>query len=290
MSAVTPEAIESPSTRDPSPSPGDDQASRQSTDSSSRLHARILSDGRRLYWWVEVILILGFYLVYSAIRNANEGGEIEAFRNARDLIGWERGAGLYFEEAWQDWALNFRPLIVGMNYIYGSLHFIVTGGAIIWLFRRFPDDYPLWRNALAITTALALVGFIFWPLMPPRLLPDGYGYVDTLARYPTFWSFDSGTMQEVSNQFAAMPSLHFAWSSFCAVALVPRLRNRGWKWALGLYPVITFVAIVLTGNHYWLDAAGGAAVFGIGYLLARRFTRAGRGTVGADTAAEAAPA
>jgi len=244
--------------------------------SAPRYHARVLRDGRRLYWWGEVIVILLFYLVYSAIRNTNEGGEVEAFRHAKQLIGLQRNLGLYFEESWQDWALHFRPLVVAMNYVYGSLHFVVTAGAIIYLFRAHSDDYPRWRNTLAVTTGLALVGFITWPLMPPRLLPESYGFVDTLARYPTFWSFDSGAMADVSNQFAAMPSLHFAWASFCAFALVPRVQRPAVKWALGLYPALTLLAIVLTGNHYWLDALGGAAVFGLGYLIAHRFTRAGR--------------
>lgn len=242
-----------------------------------RLHGRRLSDGRHLYWWVEVAFILSFYAVYSTIRNANEGGELAAFNHAKQVIRWEQAIGLYFEEAWQDWALGFRPIVIAMNYIYGSLHFLVTGGAIIYLFRRHSDDYPLWRNTLAITTGLALIGFVLWPLMPPRLLPDAFGYVDTLARYPTFWSFDSGAVSRISNQFAAMPSLHFAWSSFCAVALAPRVRRPWVKWALVAYPAVTLLAIVLTGNHYWLDAVGGAVVFVLGMLIARKFTRAGRG-------------
>ncbi|MBI2170202.1 MAG: phosphatase PAP2 family protein [Actinobacteria bacterium] len=253
----------------------------RSAPTRTRFHARTLRDGRRLYWWVEVIFILVFYAVYSAIRNASEGGEVEAFRHARQLVGWERGLGLAFEETVQDWALNFRPLVIVTNYIYGSLHFIVTAGAIIYLFRSHSDDYPRWRNTLATTTALALIGFILWPLMPPRLLPGQfapgetparYDYVDTLAEYPTFWSFDSGAMQEVSNQYAAMPSLHFAWSTFCAVALVPRVRRRRLKWALASYPAVTLLAIVLTANHYWLDAVGGLVVLGAGLLIGKRLT------------------
>jgi hypothetical protein len=162
-----------------------------------------------------------------------------------------------------------------MNYIYGSLHFIVTAGAVIFLYRKFPGDYPRWRNTLALTTILALIGFVFWPLMPPRLLPDHYRFVDTLARYPTFWSFDSGAINKISNQYAAMPSLHFGWSLFCASALAPRLRRRPARIAAALYPLLTLTAIVLTGNHFFLDAAGGAVVFLAGYWLARRFTRPG---------------
>jgi len=115
--------------------------------------------------------------------------------------------------------------------------------------------------------------------MPPRLLftagHGGYGFVDTLAKYPTFWSFDSGAINKISNQYAAMPSLHFGWALFCASSLTPRLRRRGAKVAAALYPLLTLSAIVLTANHYFLDAAGGAVVFLAGYLLSRRFTRSG---------------
>lgn len=267
----------------------DDRVATAAAAPRARLHARVLGDGRRIYWWLELALIVTFYAVYSAIRNANEGGEVEAFRHARDVLSWQRALGLSFEETWQDWALNVKPLVVAANYFYGSLHFVVTGGAIVYLFRRHSDDYPLWRNALACTTALALVGFVLWPLMPPRLLPGTYGFVDTMARYPTFWSFNSGTMQSVSNQFAAMPSLHFAWALFCACALLPRVQWRPARWALVAYPVLTVVAIVITGNHYWLDAAGGAVVFALGYAVARRWTRAGRAGRAGRAAAAPAP-
>ncbi|MGH9012235.1 MAG: phosphatase PAP2 family protein [Acidimicrobiia bacterium] len=230
---------------------------------------------RRLSWWREVLITLVLYQVYSAIRNLSEGSTRVAFRHARQLMEWQSAIGLNHEETLQDWALNSRPLIISMNYIYGSLHFLVTAGAVIYLYRRFPGDYPRWRNTLALTTLLALIGFIFWPLMPPRLLPADYGFVDTLARYPTFWSFDSGAINKISNQYAAMPSLHFGWALFCAASLAPRLRRLWARVAAALYPLLTLAAIVLTGNHFFLDAAGGAVVFLAGYGLSRRFTRPG---------------
>jgi membrane-associated phospholipid phosphatase len=105
--------------------------------------------------------------------------------------------------------------------------------------------------------------------MPPRLLPEEYGFVDTLAHYGGIWSFDSGAMQKVSNQYAAMPSLHFAWSTWCALVLVPTFRRR-WLKALAIaYPVCTLFAIIVTGNHYWLDAAGGAVILAIGAAAGR---------------------
>jgi hypothetical protein len=230
---------------------------------------------RRLYWWREVLTVLVLYEIYSAIRNLSEGSKSQAFHHAREIMHWQHMVGLNFEATLQSWALHFTPLIVVLNYVYGSLHFVVTAAAVIWLYRRHPGDYPRWRNTLVLTTGLALVGFVFWPLMPPRLLPAHYGFVDTLAKYPTFWSFDSGAIHNISNQYAAMPSLHFGWSLFCAAALAPRLRHRTTRTAAALYPLLTLAAIVLTANHYFLDAAGGAVVFSIGYLLSRRFTRPG---------------
>lgn len=246
---------------------------------------RRLRDGRHLYWWIEVLAILAFYGIYSTIRNAIQGNDLVAFRHARQLIRVQHLLGIYHEETLQRWALHWKPLIVAMNYCYGSLHFIVTAGVGIFLYKRCTDDYPRWRNALAITTGLALIGFFAWPLMPPRWLPHyapifhvstQYHFVDTLAKYPTIWSFNSGAMSKISNQYAAMPSLHCGWSLWVACAMVPRARRTWVKVLFALYPVLTITAIVLTGNHYFLDAVGGFAAFGIGYVLARRFTRAGR--------------
>jgi hypothetical protein len=214
------------------------------------------------------------YQVYSAIRNVSEGSTRVAFRHARQLMRWQEAIAINHEQTLQSWALHSKPLIVVLNYVYGSLHFIITAGVVIWLYRRHPGVYPRWRNTLALTTVLALIGFVFWPLMPPRLLPAQYGFVDTLAKYPTFWSFESGAINKISNQYAAMPSLHFGWALFCASGLAPRLRRRPAQVAAVLYPLLTLAAIVLTANHYFLDAAGGAVVFLSGYGLSRRFTRA----------------
>jgi len=202
---------------------------------------------------------------------------------------WQHMIGLNHEATLQSWALHSKPLIVVLNYVYGSLHFVITTGAVIWLYRRHPADYPRWRNTLAFTTVLALIGFVFWPLMPPRLLPANYGFVDTLAKYPTFWSFDSGTIHNISNQYAAMPSLHFGWSLFCACSLAPRLRRRPARVAAALYPLVTLSAIVLTANHYFLDAVGGAVVFLAGYWLSRRFTRPGPVVTRPEESTPAAP-
>ena len=229
-----------------------------------------------MYWWAEVAFVAVYYAVYSAIRNLNEGGAGIARHHALEIIGFQRDIGINVEHQLQQWALGFRPLIIASNYFYGSLHFVVTAGVLIYLYHRWRDDYPLWRNTLAVATGLALIGFIFFPLMPPRLLPAHYGFVDTLAKYPTFWSFNSGAVNKISNQFAAMPSVHCAWALFCACSLVPRLRHRWTKVLAACYPAFTVTAIIVTANHYIVDVLAGFTAFGLGYLAARVTTRAGR--------------
>ena len=119
--------------------------------------------------------------------------------------------------------LHWHTFIQFWDVFYGTAHFIVTIVAIVWLFRTHPERYPLWRNTLAFTTALALIGFTFFPLMPPRLI--GHGFVDSLDKIGGLWSFESGPVHKVSNQYAAMPSLHFAWSSWCALVFLPSLKH-----------------------------------------------------------------
>jgi hypothetical protein len=237
---------------------------------------RELRDGRRLRWWVEALGVALFYSIYSLIRNATNADPRSAFAHARSVIHFERALHLYTEQTLNSWALHSKTLIIACNYFYGSMHFVVTIGVAVFLFRKFPDDYPLWRNTLAISTSLALIGFVSFPLMPPRLLPVRFGFVDTLAKYPTIWSFSSGTMSKLSNQFAAMPSVHCCWALWCACVLVPRLRHPAAKILAACYPAFTITVIVFTANHYFIDALGGFAILGIGYFVASHITRAGR--------------
>jgi hypothetical protein len=199
------------------------------------------------------------------------------------VIDFERLIGLYHEETIQDWFLPYHGFIQFWNTFYGTAHFIVTIAAFIWLYRARRDIFPRWRNALALTTALALVGFATFSLMPPRLLNDDgvyggarlaeeqgrgdFGFVDTLAEYGGPWSFDSGAMQQVSNQYAAMPSLHIAWSTWCLLVMWRLTRRRWVRALLILYPMATLFCIIVTANHYWLDGVGGLVALGAGLLF-----------------------
>ena len=224
----------------------------------------------RLRWWREVLYVAAFYAVYSLVRNRGVATDsVEAAReNALDIIRIEQWLGTYHEETIQDWFLPHRWFIWFWNVFYGTAHFLVTAGGLVWLFRRFPERYARWRTTLACTTALALIGYAFYPLMPPRLMPPEFGFEDTLATVGGLWSFDSGTMKEISNQYAAMPSMHFGWAAWCAFVFYPGVRRQWLRGLVVLYPLLTLFAIVVTANHFWLDALGGAIALAAGYGLA----------------------
>ena len=241
-----------------------------------------------------MLYVLGFYAVYSLIRDlqgstkgaaASSRATRAAFRHATGLIHLERAMHVFHEQSVQHVFIHARLFLQFWDFYYGTAHFVVTIAVLVWLFRRQPDRYPQWRNTLALTTGLALVGFAFYPLMPPRLLDSlmgtHYGFVDTLERFGGGWSFHSDAMEKVSNQFAAMPSLHIGWSLWCACVVYPACRRTWTKTLTIAYPVITMFAVVVTANHYVLDCVGGAAVFGLGYVIARRLTPRTADTVGA---------
>ena len=236
--------------------------------------------GTGLHWWAEVVLVLAFYAVYSAIRNLFGSESVEpavALANAERVIELERALGLYRELEIQAAFLGHKWFIQFWNLFYGTFHFGLTIFALVWIYRRFPHMYARYRSTFLCTTGLALVGFSLLPLMPPRLLSDCgefgaclvslHPYVDTVADVGGLWSFDSGTMQRVSNQYAAMPSLHFAWATWCMLALWPTLHTWTSRTLIAIYPLATLFAVVVTGNHFWIDAVGGLVVLAAGHIL-----------------------
>ncbi len=260
-----------------------------------------------LRWWKELLLAGAVYLVYSIVRNqfgSASGDPGPAFGHARDIIDLERAMHLYFEADLQRWYLDLPAdgLIRLWNVYYGLAHFVVTFVSLVWMFRHAPLRHRLLRNTLALTTALAVIGFAAYSLMPPRLLDDPgkyggcqvyaptsaasaepgaltapgcdrFGYVDTIAAHGGWISFGNEGYEDVSNQYAAMPSMHIGWSTWCAFVLVPLLRRRWAKVLAALYPVVTLACIVLTANHYWIDGVGGLLCLAAGYGLARVLTR-----------------
>ncbi|MER6632522.1 bifunctional glycosyltransferase 87/phosphatase PAP2 family protein [Streptomyces sp. NPDC000987] len=240
---------------------------------------------------LELLLIRVTYAAYQQVRLAATGGTISGGRaraeaHGHQILGLERALHIDIEH----WA-NHAVVKVGwlrdfFDFYYESFHFVVPLSVLAVLYWRRPVDYRWARASLGFATLLALVGFWLYPLAPPRLLP-GLGIIDTVHGVQDFSKPDYGTLTALTNQYAAMPSLHFGWSLWCGLAIAV-IAPRWWMKALGLlHPLFTVSAIVATGNHWVLDAVGGAAVVGAGFGLAY-LLQGPRAAQAAAPAAEAA--
>ncbi|WP_404829415.1 phosphatase PAP2 family protein [Streptomyces albicerus] len=222
--------------------------------------------------WVELAFTALLYWAYSLTRNAVPAHRTAALHRAHEILGTERELHLNIELAVNHAADKADWLIVGMNYYYyATLHFIVTAAVLVWLYVRHPGRYRSVRTALYAATLLALVGFAFCATAPPRFL-TGQGFIDTVVTHRTWGSWASGDVASLSNQYAAMPSVHIIWSTWSGLTLA-FLACRTWVRVLGVcYPLATFTVILATANHFVTDAAAGAATLGVGFLLQQLLT------------------
>ncbi|QCX76307.1 Polyprenol-phosphate-mannose-dependent alpha-(1-2)-phosphatidylinositol mannoside mannosyltransferase [Streptomyces sp. YIM 121038] len=220
---------------------------------------------------LELLLIRVGYSAYQQTRLAATGGTISGGRERAEAHGEQIHSIEQFLhidiEHWFNHLTARTPWMESFfNFYYTSFHFVVPLSVLAILYLRRPAQYRWARSALGFATLLALVGFWGYPLAPPRLMED-LGFIDTIHGPQDFSQPDYGTLTKLTNQYAAMPSLHFGWSLWCGLTIAI-LAPKWWMKALGLlHPFFTVCAIVGTGNHWVLDAVGGAAVVGAGFGL-----------------------
>jgi hypothetical protein len=222
---------------------------------------------RRVSWMIalrEVVIVVGAALAYFAIRSLMETSYARAVENGWRIVDLERWLGIFWEERMQAAIIDSDWLVRLLNwiYIYGHWPFIVS--VALWLLFRRPQTFFTYRNAFLISGGIGLVIFATFPVAPPRLLD--LNLVDTITEHSR--SYRVLQPPAFTNQYAAVPSLHFGWNLLMGIVLV---RNAPWLVfkAVGvLSPVLMFFATVLTANHYIVDAVFGAIVALIGLWLA----------------------
>ena len=231
---------------------------------SQRLNRRILKKGKRLLPHVgEFGLLAGAYFAYMYTRKlALSDFETIAQDNAKRIISLERSLGFFWEPEWQAWAIaSAKGLVVFFNWAYIVTFWpvVLTTAFILYVVNR--RRYVYFRNVVLLSFVFALLGFMLFPLAPPRMLADHF--VDTIKAFgPAFYA--SREFANFYNPYAAMPSLHFSWTILLGVLF---LRTPSmWIKVLGvLYPALTLVAITITANHYIMDAIGGALLIGASF-------------------------
>ncbi|MFF4097690.1 phosphatase PAP2 family protein [Streptomyces sp. NPDC001834] len=223
-------------------------------------------------WWTELPLLALVYAAYSAGRLLARGDVSTAVDNGLAILRLEKTLHINAEHPLNRLFTAHPALGIPSDFLYASLHYLLTPAVLVWLFRRREDLYRRARTWLMTSTVLGLVGFTLMPTCPPRLLDAAHGFVDTMAQYSSYgwWGAEASAprgLGAMTNQYAAMPSLHVGWALWCGILLWRHARHPLVRAAAVAYPLVTTLVVMGTANHYLLDAVAGAAVMGVGALL-----------------------
>ncbi|MFF3496705.1 phosphatase PAP2 family protein [Streptomyces sp. NPDC002795] len=241
------------------------------TDEAPRTEA---TPGAGLRWWTELPLVLLVYGAYSAGRLLAGGNVGQAVDHGLAILRAEQAVHLNLEHPLNRLFTREPWIGIPADFWYASLHYLVTPIVLVWLFRRRAEIYRTARTWLMTSTMIGLVGFVLLPTSPPRLLAAHHGFIDTMAYYSSYgwWGGAASApkgMGGLTNQYAAMPSLHVGWALWCGVLLWRHARSPYVKAAAVAYPLFTTVIVMGTANHYFFDALAGAAIMAAGLLLTK---------------------
>ena len=153
-------------------------------------------------------------------------------------------------------------LFFNWAYIVTFLPVVLTSAVIVYFTNR--QRYYYYRNLVLLSFGFALIFFALYPMAPPRFMSQ-FGFVDAIEKFGPSW-YASREATLFYNVFAAVPSLHFGWTTLFAVLFFRT--GPMWLKVVGVsYPLLTLLAITITGNHFFLDAVGGVGVILLSYLL-----------------------
>ena len=227
----------------------------------------------------ELALVASLYSVWRLARVLPLAQDEGAIDRARQIVRFQNALHMPTELSLQHFVLRHDWLAWFANYYYAIVHVPALIAFLVWLFVRDRERYPRWRNALAIMTGFCVV-IRFIRVAPPRFLPD-LGYIDLSTHYGLSLYGPVGT--GVSDQFAAMPSIHVGWAALVSLGIVAVSTSR-WRWLFLLHLALTMFAVSATGNHWWMDGIVAIVLLGIALAIddgVRRLARSRR-TTGRD--------
>jgi hypothetical protein len=203
----------------------------------------------------EGALVLGLFALWQLAGSFALAGPDGALARAQWIWDAERAWQLPSEAALQRLVLPHPLLVQFFNLYYASLHFPVLIACMIWLFARYREHYRRLRTTLvAFTGGCLLIQLI--PVAPPRMLA-ATGMTDTAVQYgQSVYAAHAGFN---ADQLSAMPSVHVGWALLVPVAVIAAAKSN-WRWLILVYPAATTMAVVVTANHFWLDAIVAAAL------------------------------
>jgi membrane-associated phospholipid phosphatase len=232
------------------------------------IEAQVLPRGWRDVF-KQVALFLAAYLVYQLVRGLiNDGSPYKPFGDAMRIIDLERVLHVFVEPSIQAWALNKHWLMDLADWTYLNAHYIVTLGALVFIYLRRNDSFYFVRNMFMIAMAIALVGYAVYPTAPPRLMPE-WGFTDSISQF-LGTPVDYGPGKGLLNFYAAVPSMHVCFALMIGMPMTRLVKHWPAKVAWGLYPLLITFVVVATGNHYLTDEFLGGVTAVVSALMAQR--------------------
>ena len=204
-------------------------------------------------------------LSYELVRGLADGERVRAMINGQNVIDLEKGLGTFFEPGLQSLFLDHRWVVDFANFLYMNSHFVVTTAFLVWLYIFRNQHFYFVRNMFMVAMGLALVGYALLPTAPPRLFE---GFTDTITDYAQV-NHDSALVKVFINPYAAIPSMHCAFALMIGVTGAMIAKHKLTKIAWAVYPLLVFWVVVVTANHFWIDAAAGYLVAILAALAAR---------------------
>jgi membrane-associated phospholipid phosphatase len=233
-----------------------------------QIEARVLPRG----WGdvlLQVALFVGAYLLYQIVRGLVDGNDVaKATWNAYKVINLERTLHVFVEPSIQAWALNNRWLIDIADSTYLNAHYVVTLGALVWIYLRRNESFYFVRNMFMVAMAFALIGYALYPTAPPRLMP-AWGFTDSIQQF-TGITVEHGPSSALLNLYAAIPSMHVCFALMIGWPMARLVKNSIAMIAWALYPLFITFVVIATGNHYLTDVVLGAITALASALLAKQ--------------------
>lgn len=214
----------------------------------------------------QLAVVLGAFTAYELARVAMEPDWAQAFANANRIVHTEQVLGLAWEQSLQRAFLALPDLVHALNVFYFVGHFLFTAIFFLWLYHRSRAGFRSFRDGFLLATAISVLVHWLFPTAPPRLA--GIGLEDTLLLFSGI-DIGSPTSSALSNPVAAVPSLHAAYAVGVGIGLFRYGRSHLVRAAGLVYPPLVLLTIVVTGNHFVLDALAGIAVLAAGFVGVR---------------------
>ena len=225
----------------------------------------------------QLSLIGVMFLFYLGVRGITQTSEDLAFANAYDILKFEAKLGIAWEQRAQQLLLDRSNLMSFFNWFYAWTYWPVLAGSLVVLWWRDRHRYLLFRDALIFSGAIGLLIFTFYPVAPPRFLD---GFVDTVSATSRHVIAHPSAL---INPFAALPSFHVGWHTLSALMIASMVSSKPLRVLIMTPSAIMAVTVVVTANHYIVDAALGLFLSICGLLAIKTYRKWPTDIVPAET-------